>query len=188
MEPDSLDTIAGRYVRLVLAMGLHDADSVDAYYGPAAWKEEVAAENPGLEQIRERAQELLDRVPDEPATTIRTAGGGEEALLRLRQHYLRRQLAALVARAGMRLGSRLTFDEQAEALYDAAPPSHTEAEFEAILHELEGLLPGDGALPGRLERFRSRFVIPPDRLDPVFRAAIDECRARTLEQFALPPG
>jgi hypothetical protein len=31
-------------------------------------------------------------------------------------------------------------------------------------------------------------VIPPDRLDRVFRAAIDECRARTLERFALPQG
>jgi hypothetical protein len=31
-------------------------------------------------------------------------------------------------------------------------------------------------------------VIPPDRLDAVFRAAIDECRARTLRHLTLPAG
>lgn len=38
----------------------------------------------------------------------------------------------------------------------------------------------------RLESFRDRFVIPPDRLDAVMRAAIDESRRRTLAHVALP--
>ena len=39
----AMDRIAEQYVRLVLAMGQHDADYVDAYYGPPAWKAEAAA-------------------------------------------------------------------------------------------------------------------------------------------------
>ena len=35
--------LRSEYVKLVLAMGQHDADYVDAYYGPAEWKKEAEA-------------------------------------------------------------------------------------------------------------------------------------------------
>ena len=35
---DPLRAIAERYVKLVLAVGQHDVDYVDAFYGPAEWK------------------------------------------------------------------------------------------------------------------------------------------------------
>jgi hypothetical protein len=187
-DPATLDALAERYVRLVLAMGLHDADYVDAYYGPPAWKESVQAEHPTVEQIRAAALELLEQIPGEPAAAASRPGGDDATLLALRRHYLRRQLEALVARAEMLGGKRFTFDEQAVALYDARPPVQTEASFEAILRELDAKIPGDGPLIERLDRFRSGFAIPGDRLDAVFRAAIDGCRARTRPHIALPAG
>ena len=36
-----MDAVARAYVRLVLAVGRHDADYVDAYYGPPEWRAEV---------------------------------------------------------------------------------------------------------------------------------------------------
>ncbi len=36
-----MNTIAERYVKLVLALGQHDADYVDAFYGPPEWKAEA---------------------------------------------------------------------------------------------------------------------------------------------------
>ena len=36
--PDPLSPVAERYVHLVLALGQHDPDYVDAFYGPAEWK------------------------------------------------------------------------------------------------------------------------------------------------------
>src|SRR5690606_36945231 len=41
----SADEIAEAYTRLVLTLGQHDKDYVDAYYGPADWAE-AAAEDP----------------------------------------------------------------------------------------------------------------------------------------------
>ena len=38
-----MNTIAEQYVKLVLAVGQHDADYVDAFYGPAEWTAEGAA-------------------------------------------------------------------------------------------------------------------------------------------------
>jgi hypothetical protein len=35
---DDMNAIAERYAHLVLALGQHDPDYVDAFYGPAEWK------------------------------------------------------------------------------------------------------------------------------------------------------
>ena len=67
-------------------------------------------------------------------------------------------------------------------------PAQDAAHFQGILDRLETALPGEGPLAERVEAFRQRFVIPRDRLDAVFTAAIDECRRRTREHVALPPG
>jgi hypothetical protein len=111
-----------------------------------------------------------------------------EELVRLRHRYLTRQLESLRARASMLSGTRLTFDAESKALYDAVAPTHTEAEFAGVLKELEQKLPGTGALLDRYEAFRSRFVIPKERLDATFKAAIDGCRSRTASHVQLPPG
>jgi hypothetical protein len=85
-------------------------------------------------------------------------------------------------------GEKLTFDEESARLYDARAPHKTEAEFQTTLDALAKLLPGKGALIDRYSEFRKRFFIPADRLDAVFRAAIDACRARTVANVTLPPG
>src|SRR5258707_1335281 len=41
--PTRMNGIAESYVKLVLAVGQHDADYVDAFYGPAEWKRAAAA-------------------------------------------------------------------------------------------------------------------------------------------------
>ena len=83
-------------------------------------------------------------------------------------------------------GERFTFDAESAALYDAVAPVHTERELGDMLRQLEQRLPGNGPLLGRYQAFRDRFEIPKDRLAVVFAAAIDGCRARTLEHIALP--
>ena len=46
--------------------------------------------------------------------------------------------------------------------------------------------PGDGPLLARYDEFRSAFVIPREKLDAVFQAAIKGCRERTLQHVKLP--
>ncbi|MGH9360475.1 MAG: hypothetical protein ACRD2T_01055, partial [Thermoanaerobaculia bacterium] len=179
-----MDAIAEEYVKLVLAAGRHDPDLVDAYYGPPEWKAEAEAGTVALPELKARVGALVGEAEarqPHPAAAI-------EHLHILRAAYLLRQLQALGARLDVLAGKRLTFDEESRALYDAVAPHHPEEHFAAILAELEPLVPGDGPLPARVEAYRQRFVIPPDRLDAVFRAAIDECRRRTLAHVTLPPG
>ena len=76
-------------------------------------------------------------------------------------------------------GARLTFDEESKALYDAVAPVKPESEFAGVVAQLSAVLPGDGPLIERYDRFKQQFVIPTNRLDRVFQQAIRACRERT---------
>ena len=176
-----MDRVAESYVKLVLAVGQHDPDYVDAYYGPPEWRTEAEAKKRPLADLRAEAESLLGEFQAFPPAS-------DDEVVRLRHQYLVRQLQSMLARIDMLSGKRLTFDEESRALYDAEAPRNSEEHFQKILDQLEKLVPGEGPLPDRVERFRQDFVIPRDRLDAVFQAGIDECRRRTLEHVELPPG
>ncbi len=176
---ETMNDAAEEYVHLVLAVGEQDADYVDAYYGPPAWREEIHAAPPLLSEIRDRALALRKRLAGIDVDAA-------DPLLVLRQQYLSRQTEALLARVRMLGGERMTFDQESKALYDAVAPHYGKDHFDAILARLDQELPGEGDLTSRLERFRQGFVIPSDRLSSVFDAAIRECRDRTMAHIALP--
>jgi hypothetical protein len=169
------------YVRLVLAVGTHDADYVDAYYGPPAWKAETTAAPPSLETIEERAGKVL-------ASLEAYRDPAAEEIEKLRLRYLLCQTRALMARVEMLHGRKFSFDEESRALYDAVAPAHTEEVFEGLLEEVGALLPGAGDIPERFEAHKKDFIIPRERLDRVFAAAIAEGRARSAAHITLPAG
>jgi hypothetical protein len=173
-----MDRLAERYVKLVLSLGEHDADYVDAYYGPPEWRDEVRADGPTLERVHTNALALREELLAEPRS--------KDGMPALRGVYVLRQTEALIARAEILRGRRMSFDEESKALYDAVMPHRSEQSFRELNMELEAELPGDGALSDRLEAFRMRFVIPRDRLDRVFTIAIEAGRARTQARVDLP--
>ncbi len=177
----SFDAAAERYVRLALALGEHDPPYVDAFYGPPAWREAARRERLSLDAIGERARALRDELRA-PSAPVR-----DEALA-LRRDYLARQTEALLARGAMLRGKRLAFDVESRALYDAVAPRRPEAYYRQLADELGRELPGGGPLAERLEAFRAAFTVSRERLDAVFKAAVEGCRARTLARIRLPAG
>lgn len=177
----NMNSIAESYVKLVLSVGQHDPDYVDAYYGPPSWKTDAQTQKKTLQQIKAEATALQGQLKE-----INIAS--EEELERLRHQYLTRQIASMVARTEMLAGKKFSFDEETRALYDVVAPQHDEKYFQRILSEIEKLLPGQGTLTDRYVRYRNQFVIPADKLDAVFSAAITECRMRTTEHIRLPEG
>ncbi|HKY05022.1 MAG TPA: hypothetical protein VJQ56_09035 [Blastocatellia bacterium] len=174
-----MNRIAESYVKLVLAVGQHDPDYVDAYYGPGEWQAEAKGQRRPLDQIKQEASRLNAEL-----TFVEVSG--QDEMVQLRRQYLRKQLDSLVARVEMLGGKKLTFDEEARALYDAVAPAYPESHFKEILAKLEPMLPGNGPLVERYERFKRDFIIPKERLDTVFKAAIEEARRRTRQHIELP--
>ena len=176
-----MNTIAERYVKLVLAVGQHDADYVDAFYGPAEWKADAERRKVPLPEIDRAAERLIAEIP-----ALSDVDRRDEMVV-LRHDYVKRQLEALRTRVRMLGGAKLTFDEESQALYDAVAPVHPESYFAATLKEIDRALPGDGPIVDRYDAFKQQFIIPNDRLTRVFDRAIAECRARTLPHVQLPP-
>ena len=180
-DPAALDPIAHRYVILSLQMGQHDPAYVDAYYGPDSLKSLADADSLPLATIRAAADSLIEILGDSVPTYA-------DSMMAMRHRYLRAQLGALVAKARMLAGERLTFDEEAKALYGVTPPTLSDAHFDSLLARLDALLPGDAPLAQRYQEFRSRVSVPNALVDTVFKTAIAACRARTLAQLPLPEG
>ena len=180
---DAMNAVAERYAHLVLALGQHDPDYVDAFYGPAEWKTQAEKEKKSLDAIGAEAAELsatLAKTPD-------AATSGDE-MLKLRREYLQKQISALAARVRMLKGEKLKFDDESRALYDAVAPTFPDSHFDQIIAPTGGKDSGRTVpLWERYENWRKPFVIPKEKLDTVFQLAIKECRARTLAHVALPP-
>jgi hypothetical protein len=89
-KKDAMNAVAERYAHLVLALGQHDPDYVDAFYGPAEWKTQAEKEKKSLDAIGAEAAELSATL----AKTSDAATSGDE-MLKLRREYLQKQGAAL---------------------------------------------------------------------------------------------
>ncbi len=175
----AMDDVAREYVRLVLALGRHDPDAVDAYYGPADILADVNAAAAPLADVA-RDVDRLEAV----LQAIEVPSDTEAAR---RRDVLRAQAAALGTRIAMRSGARMPFDEESAALYDAVAPTLEAGHFDALLAGLDDALPGGGPVASRYEAFRAAFAVPPAKVDAVFRAAIDAGRHRTCAHLMLPP-
>jgi len=175
-----MDEIAESFVKLVLAVGQHDADYVDAYFGPEEWQLEARGSALTLDEIRQRAVDAREAL-------LSLAPAFDDDLGVARHLFMRKSLVSLIARVDLLSGLPLTFDQESAALYDAVAPTHSAEHFQGVLGRLEERLPGEGTILERFDAFRQSFVIPPESLDAVFQAAIEACRQETRKYIDLPP-
>jgi hypothetical protein len=179
-QPVSMDKIAEDYVKLVLEIGQYNSDFVDAYYGPEEWKPKTEkAESIPSDDFIARANALL-------SLTDEVNSHGFSPLEKARLTMLKKQLLAVRTKVEIIAGKTFSFDEEAQLLYDATPPHNDQAYFDGLLNDLDVALPGSGAIAERYAAFAKQFVIPKDKLDDVFQAAITEARKRTDLHFNLP--
>lgn len=175
----TLDPLAESYVKLTLALGEHDPDYVDAYFGPAEWRE-MAAQNPrSLAEIATQAVTLAQEVRSVQVPA-------DDYLLTLRQDYIASYLESLATVAQMRDGLELSFDEESKRVYGFVAPTYPVEHYAAALDVIDGILPGDEPLHERVYDFDLQFRLEPDDVEAVVRAGIEECKRRTLQHMILP--
>lgn len=176
---DSLDAIARDYVALILEIGEREPGYVDAYYGPAAWQEAAKANPRTVPQLIQGAASLTERL-----NAVSARRPDREVLQR--RKYLLAHVSAAAARLRMLSGEKMSFADEAEALFGIRPELLPLSAYDPVLAEIDALLPGPGSLTERVTAFKTHYVIPRDRLQPVMDAAIAECRRRTVRHIDLP--
>ena len=178
-----MNQIAENYVKLVLEIGLYRPEYVDAYYGPKEWKPDAKSKRDIdsilITSLNKKADDLLnklDELSEYSATEIET----------LRYRFLYKQLLSIKGMIAIISGAELTFEKEAQILYDADPPKLEKEHFVEILKKLDGIVPGEGNLTHRYNSFKDQFTIPKEKLDSAFNIAMKECRQRTIEYISLP--
>ena len=173
-----LNQIAESYVKLVLAVGQHDSNYVDAFYGPKEWLTTAQSAKMSLDTIRQSAFPLAAELDSLDSSN-------EDEILQLRHQYLKKQLSSLMARVETLGGKKRSFDEEAKAYYDVDPPSFSEEHFKKIIAELDTIIHGIGSISERVVNYRQLFTVLPDKVDTVLCVAIRECRTRTKKHIKL---
>lgn len=171
----ALNRAAEDYVKLVLAVGRHDASFVDAYYGPKHWKELAAKGAPvPLAKLKLRTEALLKTVRKAPASP--------------RRAFLEKQLVATDGFLRRLSGEKLSLAQEAKLLYDIALPEVSLVRLAEARKQIEALVPGDGPLEARVAALQAKFIVPADKLPALCEVALAETKHRTEGLMPLPKG
>jgi hypothetical protein len=157
-----------RYLRLGLQLGRHVEGIVDAYYGPP-----------------ELAAAVDTEPPVDPATLV---GEAETLLGELEDGWLRDQVVGLHTYAGVLAGESGSYADEVEGCYGVRPTHTDEAVFAAAHERLEELLPGEGPLAKRKERWEGSIRVPTEQVERTIAAVIEEARGWTRRLIGLPDG
>jgi hypothetical protein len=161
-------SVAERYLRLGLQVGRHVEGIVDAYYGPP---------------------DLAAAVDAEPPADPRALVSAADALLdELEDGWLRDQMVGLRTYASVLAGEPCPYADEVEGCYGVRPTYTDEAVFTAAHERLEELLPGDGSLAERKERWENSMRVPSGQVEHLVAAVIEEARSRTRGLVELPAG
>lgn len=182
LEADKiLDPLALEYIKLSLEMGEKEAGYVDAYYGPAIYKEEA--------QKSERDLAALGSAIDDLKSQIEAISSDDlSALSQRRKDFLIAQLTAAQTRHKMLSGETLDFRSESIGLFGVTPDLKPLSDYDDVIQKIDAIVPGEGTLPERINAFENQYNIPKDKLQIVFDAAIAECKKRTAEYITLPEG
>ncbi len=171
-----MDEISHLYLELALGLDRHVEGFVDAYFGPPEIKDAIDAESPRpLGQLATQAARLLTMV-------------AAEDLSPQRREYLGAQVRAIQVVIDKTAGHDLDFHREVEGIFDITPAMVDESAFAAAHAEMERVLPGSGGLRERLDDWKKRQELAPDRVLPIFELARGETRRRTLALYNLPAG
>jgi hypothetical protein len=179
-QADPIEPLAKAFVSLALQLAHSPghAAEVDAYFGAASLVPTAAAPSRSTAELAATAQRLVMDITREQQ---RLPGGRGARLLD--------QARTLAARIDeLQHPQERSFATEAWAVYAMRVPAVDPQATRRTLRALAALLPGTGPVADRLDAYRLHFVIAPERRRAVFERALQECRARTLQHWALPPG
>ena len=175
-----LNGLAEKYVRLGLSIGEYDSDFVDAYYGPDSLKPTTpkSAAFPKdslLASVNNLINELKKFKSEDKHDTFS-----------MRANWMTSQLIAFGRRIKIFSGETTSFEDETKDLFGVTAPVHNENYFKEQVVKLNSSLPGKGTIAERFQNMAKNFIIPKDKIDTVFKAAIAESRKRTLVHYKLP--
>ena len=179
-----VDRVAQEYVRLALALGERDPDSLDFTLADSKLQRAMHQRYMTLDEIDSAAKRLLQVL----------AAASEDKADGKRADFLAQQVHAIRTRVAMLRGQRLPMDVEARELFATSVlPDADEEDRQRVRSQIAQMLPAAAgrratSLAEHYADYDRHFLVPRERLPAVMRAALQACRKRTLEYVALPGG
>ena len=174
----SLDDAARRFVRLAVALGERDTDSLDFYAGPAELVADDKRNPPPLAAIKRDAAILSADLSSESSGSYATDSDRLRTMLA--------DLAAIQARIDLLTGARLPYRTESIRFFGVAPEPIDSRRMEETRSSVAALVGRGGRLVDRFAAFSKRFMVARERLSSVLDAALQACRQQTLAHLTLP--
>ncbi|HYH12075.1 MAG TPA: hypothetical protein VD789_06945, partial [Thermomicrobiales bacterium] len=173
--PPPLDPISADYVRLAFRMEPHIDGLIDAYDGPADIRDAAKAAPATPEELVREADALLERISTEDIELSRV-------------DYLTAQVSALATLARKLAGEEIAYVDEVRHLFDVEAERIPDDAYAAAITTLDEVLPGDGLVPVRLQRWKRQFEIGIDQARLAVETIMGEVRSRTGRMVTLPAG
>ena len=166
---------AQAYVVLALSLDQQKEGEVDSYFGPSEFLKEAQGNASTVEELLADAIGLASSINEStaPETEVRA------------RHLLEKVEQLITVIELILAPDKLPFREETDTLYGLSLPEKI-LSYQEKLDELESLLPGRGTLAFKLASYNNKLVIPADKREAVFEAALAACRERTLTYWDLP--
>ena len=119
----TLDYLSEEYVKITLAIGLHNEYYIDAFYGPKEW---IPSKKEDLETLEIKTDVLIEN--------IKSSSDKEDE--KLRKDFLLIHAKSVKTFVSQLRGTVLSFDEESQSLYDAVSPKLDEKVLNSHLEEL----------------------------------------------------
>ena len=175
-SPAPLDPISHHYVTLAFKIERLVPGFVDAYLGPPEVKATaLEGDAPDPVRLQEEIKGVLLRLADADLPASRIG-------------YLTAQLAAMLAICRRLSGEEMSYHDEVRHLFDIEPERTPDATLDAAIQQLEGVLPGSGDLPGRMDAWRRQFQVSPETTLRLIDTIQPEIRQRTRAFVELPTG
>ncbi|HQY30009.1 MAG TPA: hypothetical protein PK691_01920, partial [Thermomicrobiales bacterium] len=147
MSTPPLDAIGTEYLTLALEIERLFPGFVDAYMGPPELKTRAnGGPLPDPAALLDRARRLL--------TSVRMAGYSPN-----RTEFLRGQLTGIITSCRKLAGEEIAYVDEVQQSFDIVVTDTPNEHFDAAIHELDGVLPGQGSVRDRQIAWKQQFVI-----------------------------
>lgn len=172
----TLDPISREYLSLSFAIDRLFPGFIDAYFGPPEIKDAaLQGDAPDPTALFARARDLR--------ATVETAD-----FLESRSEFLTAQLTAMETICRKLSGESVPYLEEVRTLFDIEPTRTPDEAFDAAIHELGEVLPGEGDVRERMIAWRKQYVVDVEAARQMIDVISAETRRRTVEIISLPDG
>lgn len=172
------ECLVERYLTLTSELGERDPDSLDFYVPRDTPKPGLPANPPDLRLLQLESIKLRDDLLE---------ARQEHRIDPERGQFLSRQVKSILFRLEQLQGRARPFDEESRALFGVKVGRDSGADDrKKVRKELAQLLGNPESTAVAYSKYDAQFIVPAARVPAVVGAALQHCRALTLEHVVLP--